>query len=144
MRTLQINHLAVLAAVVALSGFGALWYGPLMGDQWMRLVGLDMATIEANPPGIEVWISNLVSTVIPVYVLAWLFVELKVETVVKGAMLGLVIGFAFFFLRNLTGNLFAQQPYGLTWVDGGYNMACFLMAGAILGAWRKYKVVQAA
>lgn len=140
MRTLQINHLAVLVSVVVLSGFGALWYGPLMGDTWMNLVGLDMATLDANPPGAGVWITNFVSTIIPVYVLAWLFTQMNVETLAKGALIGLVIGFAFIHLRMMNGNMWAMRPYGLSWVDGGSNMISMTIAGAILGAWRKYGV----
>ena len=140
MRTLQINHLAVIVSVVVLSALGFVWYGPLLGETWMGLVGLDQATIEANPPGAGIWIANFISTIIPVYVLAYLFTQLNVESAVRGALLGLVIAFAFIHLSLLTGNLFAQRPYELTWVDGGYNMLCLAVAGGILGAWRKYKV----
>lgn len=140
MRTLQINHLAVLACVVIISGLGFLWYGPLLGDLWMGYVGLDMATMEANPPTAATWIANLVATIVPVYVLAWLFMQMKVETFVRGALIGLVIAFSFIHLRLLVGNLFAMRPYGLAWVDGGYDMISLTIAGAILGAWRRYKV----
>ncbi len=139
MRTLQINHLAVVACVVALSGLGFLWYGPLFNELWMSYVDLDMAMLEANPPSATTWIANLVATIVPVYVLAWLFVQLKVESFVRGALIGILIAFAFVHLRLMAGNLFAMRPYGLTWIDGGYEMASLAIAGTILGAWRKYK-----
>lgn len=141
MRTLQINHLAVLVSVVVLSGFGALWYGPLFGDTWAGLVGLDTETME--PPGASIWITNFVSTIIPVYVLAWLFTQMNVETLVKGALVGLVIGFAFIHLRLMNGNMWAGRPYELSWIDGGNNMISMAIAGAILGAWKKYGVSNA-
>jgi len=51
MKELKINYLAVLVAVVLQFVLGFLWYGPLFGEPWMEMVGFDMATVEANPPG---------------------------------------------------------------------------------------------
>ena len=134
---IRINHLAVLAAFVLLTVLGFLWYGPFFGDRWMAMVGLDMAAIEANPPGAGIWISNVVATIVPLYTLAWLFVRLGVDSGVRGAGYGLLIAFSFVFLSVLTGNLFAQRPYALTWITGGYSMAALTLAGFILGAWTR-------
>ena len=71
----KVNHYAVWVCVVLLFGLGFLWYGPLLGEQWMGMVGLDMATVEANPPVTGVWITNFVATVLPLYVLAWLLLN---------------------------------------------------------------------
>ena len=139
MKELTINHLAVWVCVVLLTVLGFLWYGPIFGDPWMEMVGLDRATVEANPPGAGIWIANTVSTIIPMYVLAWLFTQMKVESPMRGAIIGLLIGFAFIHLSGLTGNLFAQRPYKLSWITGGYDMVALTVAGLILGAWRKYK-----
>ena len=138
MKKLTINHLAVWAGVVLLFVLGFLWFGPLLGEKWMALVGLDKATVEANPPGAAVWITNLVATVVPVYVLAWLFKELKVESALKGAGIGLLIAFAFSHLSAMTGNMFEGRPYELSWITGGFDMVSAALAGLILGAWRKY------
>ena len=103
----------------------------------MAMVGLDMATIEANPPGPGIWISNVLATIVPLYALAWLFVKLHVTSGLQGAGYGLLIAFSFVFLSVLTGNLFAQRPYPLTWITGGYSMVALTISGFILGAWVK-------
>lgn len=139
MKELTINHLAVWVSIILLHVLGFLWYGPLFGEPWMRMVGLDMATVEANPPGASIWISNFIATVIPVYVLAWLFTKLEVTSWLRGAGLGLLISFSFIFLSTLTHDLFAQNPYGLTWITAGFNMVALTVTGAILGAWTKYR-----
>ena len=136
---LKINHLAVWLSVILLFGLGFLWYGPLFGEQWMAMVGLSMAEVEANPPGAAIWISNVVSTVIPLYVLAWLFTKLNVKSGLMGLFYGLIISFSFVFLSKLTGDMFAQNPYALSWITGGYDMVALSVTGFILGAWRKYK-----
>ena len=139
MEKLKINHAAVWVAIVLLHVLGFLWYGVLFQDQWMNLVGLDLATIEANPAGAGVWLTNTVATVVPVYVLAWLFTKLNVNTALQGAGIGLLIGFAFVHLSTMTNDMFAQNPYGLSWITGGFSMVSLAIAGLILGAWRKYE-----
>ncbi len=138
MKTLAINHGAVWVSVVLLSVLGFLWYGPLFGDTWMSYVGLDPAEVEANPPGAGVWITNLIATVIPVYVVAWLFTKINVESALQGAVIGLILGFSFNLLSDMTSGMFSQKPYGLAWITGGFSMVAMGIAGGVLGAWRKY------
>lgn len=138
MKDLKINHLAVLVGILLQFVIGALWYGPLFGDPWMDMVGLNMATIEADPPGAGEWITNLVTAISSVYLLAWLFVKLKVETLLKGVFYGFLIGFVFVLLANKTSGEFAKDPYGLAWITGGFTTVGLMVAGAVLGAWRKY------
>ena len=140
MKELKINHLAVLVAVVLQFVFGSLWYGNvLFGEAWMGMVGLDMATIEADPPGAEEWITNIVSAVISMYVLAWLFTRINVTSWLQGLLIGLLIGFAFVLLSIMTSGMFAKDPYGLAWITGGFTTAGLAIGGAVLGAWKKYK-----
>ena len=105
MEQLKINHAGVWVCVVLLFALGFLWFGPLFGEKWMALNGLDLAAVEANPPGAAIWISNSIGTVIGVYTLAWLFTKMNVGSAMEGAMTGLVIGFAFvFFHIRLAGS----------------------------------------
>ncbi len=138
MKEMKINHLAVWAGVVLLTALGFLWYGPLFGEQWMGLVGLDPEKVAANPPGAGIWITNLIATIVPVYVLAWLFTKLKVESPLAGAGYGFLIAFAFIMLSTMTSDMFAQNPYALSWITGGFSLAALTLAGLLLGAWRKY------
>ena len=134
---LKINHAAVWVCVVLSFVLGFLWYGPLFGDPWMAMVGLDLETIEANPPGAAIWITNVISSVIPFYVLAWLYTKLDVRSGLRGAGIALLIAFSFDFLARMTSDLFAQAPYGLAWITGGFDMVILAVSGFILGIWRK-------
>ena len=139
MKELKINHLAVLVGVILQFILGFLWYGPLFGEPWMGMVGLDMATIEANPPGAGEWITNIVSAVVSMYVLAWLFTRINVTSLVQGLLIGLLIGFAFVLLSTMTSGMFAKDPYALAWITGGYTTVGLALGGAVLGAWTKHK-----
>lgn len=139
MKDLTINHAAVWVGVVLLSVLGFLWYGPLFGEPWMSMVGLDPDMVEANPPGVGIWITNLIATIVPMYALAWIYTKIPVESALQGALIGLLIAFSFIFLSRMTSNLFAQAPYALTWITGGFDLVGLTVAGALLGAWRKYE-----
>jgi hypothetical protein len=139
MKELKINHLAVLVAVVLQFILGFLWYGPFFGEPWMGMVGLDLATIEANPPGAGEWVTNIVSAVVSMYVLAWLYGKIPVTSLVQGLFTGLLIGFAFVLLSVMTSGMFAKDPYGLAWITGGFTTAGLAIGGAVLGAWKRYK-----
>lgn len=140
MKTLKINHAAVWVCFVLLNGLGFVWYETLFSEQWMEMVGLDLATVEANPPGAGVWITNSIATITPLYVLAWFFTKLNVESAIRGAGIGLLIVFSFDFLSTMAGNMFAQHPYALAWITGGFNLVSMALSGAIIGGWKKYHV----
>ena len=103
----------------------------------MALVGLDLATVEANPPGAGAWITNILSSLAPIYVLAWLFTKLDIRSGLHGAGIGLLIAFSFNFLSRMTSDMFAQAPYDLVWITGGFDMIYLTISGFILGVWIK-------
>ncbi len=139
MKELKINHLAVLVCVVVASVIGFLWYGPLLGEKWMSLEGLDPEVVAANPPGAATWITNLIATIVPAYVLAWIFTKINVKSGLEGATYAFAMSFAFNLLARMTNDMFAGNPYELSWIVGGNNILALTVMGFILGAWRKYK-----
>lgn len=136
MTHLKINHLAVFVCLILLHVLGFLWYGPLFGDQWMTLVGIDPENMEggfdAGP-----WITNFIASLAPLYLLAWLFVRLNVATGVRGAVIAFLITFCFHHLPVMSGNMFAGEHYGLAWITGGFSLLGMSVSGFILGAWTK-------
>jgi len=137
MNNLKINHLAVLVCVVIMHALGFLWYGQLFKDQWMKLVGIDEAAIQANPPSNSVWVLNFIAVVAPLYMLAWLFTKLNVISGLRGASIAFLITFCFHHLSVMNNNMFAGAPYGLAWIVGGYSLVAMTISGFILGTWTK-------
>jgi hypothetical protein len=137
MKELKINYLAVLVAIVLQFALGFLWYGPLFGDVWMEMVGLDMEYVEANPPGAEIWIANVISAALAMFVLAWLFVRLQVKSLLRGIWIAFVIGFSFVLMSQMISGFYAEDPYWLAWINGGNTTVGLMLGGAVLGAWTK-------
>lgn len=137
MNTLKINHLAVIVCVIVLHVLGFLWFGPLFGETWMRMVELDPETMQAGSGEAGIWIANFVAIVAPLYFLAWLFTKLEVTSGMRGAVIAFLISFCFHHLAVMSGNMFAGQPYGLAWIVGGYWLVALALSGFILGVWTK-------
>ncbi len=139
MENLKINHAAVWVGVVVLFALGFVWYGPIFGEQWMEYVGMTMADAENMDGAMGMWISNVVLSVSTMYLLAWLIAKLGIDSGFKGALLGLEIAFVFIFLTIMVNNMFAQAPYGLAWILGGFSMVGFTINGFLFGSWTKKK-----
>lgn len=137
MESSKINVWAILVSIVWLFALGFLWYGPLFGESWMAMVGLTMEKIEATPPGASIWIANVIGSSVPVIVMAFLFRNLQVQSAMTGLFYGATIGFCFNLLPGIVNGLFAQDPYGLAWVTGGFQTAGWSVVGLILGGWSK-------
>lgn len=137
MNELKINHLAVLVCLVWMFVLGFSWYGPLFGEPWMEMTGLDLETIEANPPGAGVWISNVLSSLLPLYLIAYVFVRMNVGSAVSGLTFGFLFGFVLYLLPHMTSGMFSQDPYPLAWLEGGFQVVGWTVSGLVLGAWTK-------
>jgi hypothetical protein len=139
MKDLKMNVWAVLVAIILQFVLGFLWYGPLLGNPWMEMVGLDAAVVEDNPPGAGIWLSNIFSAALAMIVLAWLFVKLDVRTVISGIGIGFLIGFSFNLMPVMVSNFYADGPYWLPWITGGNTTIGLAVGGGILGGWKSYK-----
>ncbi len=137
MNAIKINHGAVWVSIVWMFILGFLWYGPLLGETWMGLVGMTMEQAEANPPSVAVWISNIVASAAAIYFLAWLFVQMNVQSLMKGLILGVLLGFLFNLLPTMINGFYADAPYGLAWITGGFQCVGWGVSGIILGSWTK-------
>ena len=140
MNNLKINHLAVWVCIILMHVLGFLWYGPLFGEKWMALVGIDQASMEEDSMSAGIWILNAVSIIAPIYLLSWLFVQLNITSGIRGAIVAFLITFCFHHLGVMNANMFAGEPYGLAWITGGYSLAGFTISGFILGSWVKRNV----
>lgn len=136
------NWLAIIACVVAAMGIGFLWYGALFNEQWMAGNGITMEGDNMFKNGIPRPYSNspmIINTIVMLIyalIMNWLIHKTRDTSVVKGFLLGLVIG-GILALNHWTANLFAGNPESLTMVDGSYAIVLFGIMGAILGGWRK-------
>lgn len=138
MQELKLNHLAIWTLVIAHQVVAFVWYSPvLFGNQWMALLGKTADDFTgANPIN---YIVAIITAAAMTYMLAWLFKKLNVNTLLKGVFYAFVLFVCFLFLQTLTHGLFSFRPVGLTLIDDGMYLVNFVIAGAVIGTWKKYK-----
>ncbi|MBD0327754.1 MAG: DUF1761 domain-containing protein [Pyrinomonadaceae bacterium] len=133
----KINHLAVWVLVVVHQLIGALWYSPLLfANRWAALAQLTAADFESSS-SLPYFIS-LVGALILIYVMAYIFKTLRVQSLPQGLLFGFLFWLGFLFTELLTYNAFELRPLGLALINGSKSLVTFLVTGATLGAWRKY------
>jgi hypothetical protein len=137
MKTLKINHLAILTIVVLGQAIPAGWYN-LFADQWMEFTGLTLADAEASASATP-YIASIIKSVVFAYVLAWLFRRMSIESSMDGLKTALLMGISFSLLNHITLDMFSLRPYGLSWINSGVELIMWALAGLILGGWRKYE-----
>ncbi len=132
---MEINLWAVLVA--ALSGFaiGALWYGPLLGKQWMTASGITVEDVKhTNFP--KIYGVTFLMSLISAYVLAHIGAQYDADTVQEGAEVGLCLWLGFILTVQVTDALFNRGSMRLVSIDAGYRLVWLVVMGVILAVWR--------
>jgi len=134
------NLLAVLVASLLPQVIGFLWYGPLFGKLWMRLVGKTEEELRAmfNPWknfGVT-WVVSVLAAFVLAHVLnAWeeAFAATGWAFGMQGAF-WMWLGFVVFATWQ---EVAFEGKSVLNWtLNMAYNLAALLAMGALLGAWR--------
>ena len=135
----SVRVLPILVAGVAFMMMGALWYGPLFAKSWMALIGKTEEELRAGMAGKSMGVmygGAFLASLVASYALA-LVIEATMMTTLKGGVcVGLIASLGFIGTAFATGYIFNQKPVKLWFIDVGYQVVCFMIAGAIIGGWR--------
>ena len=141
MNFMGINVWAALVAALATMVIGFLWYSPLLfARPWMVLMGYDpndkAKLAEMQKSAGPMYAMSLVASLLSAAVLGKIIAIATVNTAVYGMKIGLAVWLGFVTTVQLTNALFSKQPVKLYAINTGYQLVCYLVMGAILGAWR--------
>src|SRR3989338_4979270 len=103
MQIVNINYLAVLVAAIASMVVGFLWYGPLFGKMWMKLMNFDKKKgEEAKKKGMRKTIAlAFLTSLIMSYILAHFVRYAQAKTIADGAVLDFWLWIGFFATTQL-------------------------------------------
>ena len=133
----DVDYLAVVLAAVAAQPLGFLWYGRFFGTTWTRLRGYADADIQET--GYSVYLVTVLTALLMAYVLA------RLVDMVGANSVGECIAVAAFVWSGFTATVQAGQiafsPKAserpkLFAIEGGYQLAIMVIAGAIIGAFQ--------
>lgn len=140
MPEVPINYLAVLVAGVSSMVTGFLWYGPLFGKKWLQYMGWRPEEAEERKKGAtRGYVIMFIGSLIMAYVLAHALVFASEYTKTTGVSAGLMVGFwnwlGFVAPVTVGAVLWEGKPWGLFFLNAGYQLLNLLVMGIILAVW---------
>lgn len=136
MPPVDINYLAVLGAAIVAMAIGAVWFGPVFGKTWMKLVGKtekDLQAAKAAMP--RLYGSSFLASLITAYVLAHFVDFAQAETISGGVQTGFWAWLGFVLTTSLSGFIWAGRPMKLYYLENGSHLITLAVMGAILAVW---------
>lgn len=130
---LDVNWPAVLAGTVAHQALGALWYGVVFRDTWLRAMGKTREEIEAEGGGGMAF--GAFASLVSVFALALILTLVDDPQASDGLAVGAVSGIGFVAASTFMNGVYEQKTPVVTALFGGYYTLGLVAAGAILGAW---------
>lgn len=133
------NIFAIIVCAILSMVVGALWYGPLFGKTWMRIIGVDPNNKSAvkrmqNAAG-PLYFVQFVVTIFEVFILATLieFTQRSGLTIAFFAWAGFVV--PSFVGALLWNNQSRSQRTTQLLLQGGYQLVIFMLFGLVLQYW---------
>lgn len=138
---MDINLWAVLACGVFSMILGSVWYGPLFGKLWMRVIGATEMDIEKRKEmqkrAMPLYLVSFMLALFQVWVLAFYIEGWQEATGVENA---LWIWVAFIIPTVAAGAMWNNDSAKISWarflIQAGYYLVLFVAFGVILSVWR--------
>lgn len=132
----EINYIAVVLGGIIAMVLGFLWYGPLFSRPWMRLVGLSAEKIAAAKDSMaKGYLLSFISALVMSTVLFWVVKVVAPFSVVDGAFLGGFLWIGFIAYPLINAMVYAQKPFKLFLIDGGYYLVVMVINGILFTLW---------
>jgi hypothetical protein len=132
-----INHLAVLVAAVVFFALGALWYN-VFSRPWLDGIGKTVEQLMKENGGSPMpYVVGFLAIVVMCYTLGWIVQRGMEPTAGNGALTGATVAFGLIGATLALNYGFEARGITLWLINAGYVFVGLVIAGAIIGAWRK-------
>ena len=130
----KINHKAVWLVILISQILPFIWY-VFFSELWIELNNISIEKINIFP--FNAFIVGILSSISLSYMMAWIYERMNVNGLKDALITAFIIGFPIAILNYMTVLLFSFRPYALVWLDGGINLILWVIAGGIIGTWKK-------
>ena len=126
---MDINIVAVIVAGILSMILGMIWYGPLLGKQWMKEIGFTKKDIE-DGPGIG-YLYTFIGALVSAAVTSLLIHRLNITELADGIFLGLLLGVGYVGTTFMSNYIFGQKSMKLYFIDTGYQILNIVQAAIV-------------
>lgn len=132
----SVNLLPVAVSAILSMVIGTVWYGPLFGKRWMKLVSITKEQMEKGKKDMpKTYGTMFVGSLVTSYVLAFTVGMSATKDVTTGVVIAFWIWLGFIVAVKLSEVLFEKKAWELFYIECGYYLVFLLVAGGIIGAW---------
>lgn len=141
MPVVPINYLAILVAAIANMAIGTLWFGPLFGKAWIKMMGFTHADMEkAKKKGMAgTYVIAFISSLVMACVMKHSLVFASAYLGITGWSAGLQGGFwnwLGFMAPVLLGTVLWEGKSWKLWIlTASYYLVALSVMGVILASW---------
>lgn len=128
----HVSYLAIVLATVSAMVLGFLWYGPILGKQWMKLNNTTEEEIRKRTP---MWRPIVVTSIM--YLIASFGLSMylgKEPSVSFGAFAGFATAFFWIGTSKFNNVTYEGQSKQLWLLNFGYDVLVYTIMGSIIGA----------
>lgn len=130
---LHVNYLAIVVSTIAAMVIGSLWYGPILGKQWMKLTNNSKEKI--NESAKPMW--TYFATTAVMYLIASFGLSMylgKEPSVMFGAFAGFATAVFWIATSKFNNVTYEGQSKKLWLIHFGYDTLVYTLMGSIIGA----------
>ena len=126
-----VNYLAIVLATVAAMVIGSLWYGPLLGKQWMKENNFTKEDLKAGTP---MWKTIVITCIM--YLIASFGLSMYLGRdpgIGMGAFAGFATAFFWIGTSKFNNVTYEGQSKKLWLIHFGYDVLVYTVMGIIIG-----------
>jgi hypothetical protein len=134
---MAINYLAILVSSITVTIVGALWYGPLFGKVWIKLMGWSTEKVESAKKKnmTKPLITNFIATLVMITILALALDFTKTILLKDALLLTFFIWLGFVATVSLNGVLWEGKPFSLYVLNNAHILVSLIITTLILNSW---------
>ena len=137
MKRQSFNHRAIWLCIVLSQAIPLLWYSIFSGgaESFGNIINKYLEV------GMGSWlfVASIVGAVVAFYFMAWMFIQIPVDSGQGGLIAGSLIGATFHLVSLMSAGALLDDPVWFAIGDTVANVLVFGLAGLILGEWRHYE-----
>ena len=123
-----INWLAVLVGVVASNALGFLWYGPLFGETWLRMIGKKREELHASS---SMYAVTALASAITMVALGLIVHAFGADSFVQGLIAGVVTWVGIGATATFVYTAFEGPPTNVWMLNAAYQLVIYAVMGGV-------------
>ena len=132
-----VNHLAILVAAVVFFVIGAVWY-TVFAQPWLDGIDKTVEQLMTENGGSPLpYVVGCVAILFMCYTLGWIVQRGMEPTAGNGALTGATVAFGLVGAMLALNYGFEARGVTLWLINAGYALVGLVIAGAIIGGWKK-------